>query len=112
MNILRASHSTPTTAPAPRMNYIELLNRFWQVDAQQKVADYATRLYFFLVQECNRRRWQNPFELSDRQLIRVMGGSVNTLKKHREDLVERGLISYQSGGKGRGDACVYALQTG
>jgi hypothetical protein len=110
MNALRAAHS-PTAAPAPRMSYIDLLNRFWQVDAQQKVAPNATRLYFFLVAECNRQRWTNPFTLADAYLCLALNMPKNTMKPARAELIARGLIAHQPGGHGAGDAAVYALQT-
>ncbi|WP_059072598.1 hypothetical protein [Solirubrum puertoriconensis] len=101
-----------TGASTPKMSYIDLLNRFWQLDGERKFGASATRLYFFLVQECNRLRWTNPFVLSDKQLCLVLGMTLNTMKAARAELVERGVVAFQGGGNGRGDATVYALQNG
>ncbi|TGE07731.1 hypothetical protein [Hymenobacter fodinae] len=102
----------PPVSAGLRMSYIELLNRFDTLDAEQAFSASATRLYVKILAECNRQRWQNPFTLTDRKLTTLMGGSVNTMKKARTELEERGLLAYQAGGNGAGDGCVYALQTG
>ncbi|MCB2380403.1 hypothetical protein LGH70_22615 [Hymenobacter sp. BT635] len=112
-----SSHSQNARAPIepgqgpPKLNYIILLNSFWQYDTQRHFGASATRLYFFLLQECNRQRWTNPFTLADAYLCLALGMVKNTMKPARAELVNAGLISFQGGGNGRGDATCYQLRT-
>ncbi|QIX61838.1 hypothetical protein HER32_11865 [Hymenobacter sp. BT18] len=104
-----AGSYNPPRLAAPNMNYIELINRFWAMDAEDHFGASSTRLYFFLVQVCNQKRWENPFTLSDAQLCLSLDMTANTMKKAREELTERKLVAYQGGNNGRGLATVYRL---
>lgn len=44
------------------MNYIELINLFWQTRRRVRLSSVEADLYFFLLQECNTQNWENPFE--------------------------------------------------
>ena len=59
------------------MNYIELVNQFWQCDIEHSFNGSETRLYFYLLHTCNSLRWKNPFTHSDAHLAAVSGMSVN-----------------------------------
>jgi len=50
------------------MTYIDLINRFWEAYRVKKFSDIDTVIYFFLLNECNIRRWLNPFELQTRNI--------------------------------------------
>ena len=74
------------------MTYIELMNRFWEANQKQKFSDVETIIYFFLLNECNLRRWQNPFELQTRYIEISLGYSRKTIGAARKNLKERGFL--------------------
>jgi hypothetical protein len=84
------------------MNYIELVNQFWQCDIEHSFNGSETRLYFYLLHTCNSLRWKNPFTHSDAHLAAVSGMSVNTLKTARNRLKQAGLVEFTPGSQGRG----------
>ncbi|MVN78940.1 hypothetical protein GO988_21635 [Hymenobacter sp. HMF4947] len=86
------------------MNYIELINQFWQCDIEHSFNGSETRLYFYLLHTCNSLRWKNPFTHSDAHLAAVSGMSVNTLKTARNRLKQAGLIEFTPGSQGRGQS--------
>ena len=86
------------------MNYIELINQFWQCDIEHSFNGSETRLYFYLLHTCNSLRWKNPFTHSDAHLAAVSGMSVNTLKTARNRLKQAGLLEFTAGSQGRGQS--------
>lgn len=76
------------------MTYIELLNRFWDFYRVKKFSDIDTAIYFFLLNECNIRRWLNPFELQTRNIEICFGISRKTIGEARNRLKQRGLIDF------------------
>lgn len=83
------------------MTYIDLINRFWESYRAKKFSDIETTVYFYLLNECNIRRWLNPFELQTRNVEACIGVSRKTIGEVRNQLKQRGLIDFQNG-KGRG----------
>ena len=75
------------------MNYLELINQFWRLDLERPFPASDTRLYFFLLNSCNRLKWKNPFGHSDRYLAVNVGVSVNTIRASKIRLVKAGLIT-------------------
>ena len=51
----------------------------------------------YLVQECNEREWENPFECSNRQIILSIGISESAISDARNRLKQLGLIDFQAG---------------
>lgn len=82
------------------MSYIDLINEFWKKDAERSFTPMETRLYLRMLHECNRRNWLNPFELSAREMEKIMGKSGRYLRDVRKGLQDRGIIEF-SGGKNR-----------
>lgn len=76
------------------MTYIELINRFWDFYRVKKFSDIDTVIYFFLLNECNIRRWLNPFELQTRNLEVYLQISRKTIGEARNRLKQRGLIDF------------------
>lgn len=74
------------------MNYISLINNFWQVFREAPLPASDTTLYFYLLDTCNRLGWKNPFGHSDRHLSAVIGMNVKTIRKAKLRLVDAGLI--------------------
>lgn len=98
------------TALAVRRAYIDLLTHFWELDALHCFSSSATRLYMFLLRSSDQQQWVDRFDLSDKSLVGQIGGSINTWKKARTELIERGLVQFQAGGNGRNDCGEYALR--
>lgn len=78
-------------------NYIEYARQFWRENATQLFSANETRLYFFLLDECNNQYWKDPFGCSSLKITNNMGFSRKTLCALRNKLQERGLICYMKG---------------
>lgn len=74
------------------MTYIDLINRFWQLDRLEGFSPIATKLYFFLLNECNLRHWENPFRLPARIIEAQLGIPKTTLFEAKRKLKRCGLI--------------------
>lgn len=83
------------------MTYIDLINRFWEAYRVKKFSDIDTAIYFFLLNECNIRRWLNPFELQTRNIEICIGVSRKTIGEARNRLKQRGIIDFVEA-QGRG----------
>lgn len=79
------------------MNYIELINHFWQTRRSKRITSTQADLYFFLLQESNSRDWENPFVCSNGTICASIGISDNTLLDARNGLQQRGLIEFKPG---------------
>lgn len=79
------------------MNYIELINRFWQLRRSKRITSTQTDLYFFLLQECNQRDWENPFQCSNGLVCSGIGITEKTLIDARNVLKQLGLIDFENG---------------
>lgn len=89
------------------MTYIDLLNSFWDSTRFNPIASNEALLYFYLVHQCNIRRWINPFEFKTRNLELALGLTRATISAIRNKLKQRGLIDF---GKGVGSgSAVYLI---
>ena len=79
------------------MNYIELLNQFWQTRRRVRLSSNEADLYYFLMNESNSRMWENPFECTNILICATIGMSEKTLIDVRNRLVQKGLISVEAG---------------
>lgn len=94
------------------MNYIELINWFWQCDETWEFTAIETRLYMYLLKVANALSWQqNPFWHSDIKTSVGARCSINSLKTARNRLVQAELIRVTPGGKGYGDKTRYEILT-
>lgn len=93
------------------MNYIELINRFWELDEQWQFSCCETRLYFYLLKTANRLGWENSWTHPDAKTAANVGVSPNSMKTARHKLAQANLISFQKGGNGRGDKVRYQILT-
>ena len=91
------------------MNYIELINNFWELDETWQFSCCETRLYFYLLKTANRLGWENSWTHSDVKTAANVGVSVNSFKSARNKLVQSGLISFNIGGKGYGNKTRYQI---
>jgi hypothetical protein len=81
------------------VNYIKLINQFWKLRRSKRITSKQADLYFFLIQECNERDWENPFECSNRSIIARIDMQEPTLIDARNRLKQLGLIDFKSGRK-------------
>ncbi|EJW98306.1 hypothetical protein EVA_13577, partial [gut metagenome] len=79
---------------ATGFDYMKL---FWRENEMQTFSARETQLYFFLLSECNRHYWHNPFECSTQRITNNLNLSRQTLCRLRKALQERGLIFYKEG---------------
>lgn len=79
------------------MNYIELINLFWQVRRKVRLSSSEADLYYFLMQESNARQWENPFECTNGIICATIGFSEKTMIDARNRLKEKGLIDFEAG---------------
>lgn len=84
------------------MNYIELINNFWKIRRIRAFSSHEADFYFALMQECNLRGWENPFECPNGLICAITGMSENTLMTVRQRLQDKGLIKFE---KGRRRSC-------
>lgn len=90
------------------MNYIELINRYWQEVEIEGWTPAETEIYFRLLDICNRSGWKNPFTLPNPRAVALMAVTENTLAAGRDRLVMKGLIGFRRGSR-RKDAPTYCF---
>lgn len=90
------------------MNYIELINQFWKQQHVKAFTAGEAYLYFCLLNECNVRHWQNPFECSNRAITAATGISERNLIDVRNRLKQKGLIDFEPG-KRKARSPVYTI---
>ena len=81
------------------MNYVAQMNAFWSWRLLNQLNSRAADLYMALLHFNNLGGWQKEFTVSSTMLQSVCGISRTELSRHRNTLIQMGLISYQ-GGKG------------
>lgn len=91
------------------MNYIELINKFWELDEAWQFRASETRLYFYLLKVANRLGWTGAFHHGDDKTAANVGISKITLRTARIRLTEAGLIAFSKGGKGHGRKTRYHI---
>lgn len=82
------------------MNYLELINHYWDLREQGKLTGNEGDCYLFLIHKCNRLSWKNPFNLSNQLCCGFLGIQEKSLIKYRNNLKQLGLIDFKSGRKG------------
>lgn len=81
------------------MSYIELINQFWQTRRSKRITSLQADVYFYLLNECNLRGWENPFEVSNKLICASIGITEPSLIDARNRLQQLDLIEFQSGKK-------------
>ena len=81
------------------MNYVAQMNAFWSWRLLNQLNSRAADLYMALLHFNNLGGWKKEFTVSSTMLQSVCGISRTELSRHRNTLIQMGLISYQ-GGKG------------
>lgn len=78
-------------------SYIDLINLFWKTSQSVEFSSNEVYLYFFLLNECNSRGWENPFECPNRRIVLSTGISEPTVIDCRNRLQQKGLIQFENG---------------
>jgi hypothetical protein len=79
------------------MNYLKLILRFWKLRRSKRITNLQADLYFYLIQECNERDWENPFECANKLICGSITISEPSLIDARNRLQQLGLIEFNSG---------------
>ena len=77
--------------------YIRLLNQFWATHEEYIFPSSTIALYVYLLNECNRRRWQIPFPCSTVLVCDMLRISKQTFSTARKQLEDAGLITFEEG---------------
>lgn len=86
---------------AGNKSYITQQDLFYRYAEIMYLPPMATLLWTWLFQMFNRSGWKEWIKVDNSRLMSLMGVSKNTLIKNRSILVEKGLIDYRKGSKGR-----------
>ncbi len=91
------------------MSYIDLIRKFWQLDATWQFGCCESRLYFYLVEQANRLGWPDNFTHSDRRLSENVGASRNAISRAKNRLEQAGLLRIATGGRGKGNRTAFSF---
>lgn len=90
------------------MNYITLINDFWDSATTNPLSTGQVSLYFALLHVCNRSNWTEWFQAPNQVLSVLAGLSRSGILKARNELKQRGLIDFRERGT---KATIYKLST-
>lgn len=90
------------------MTYIELINKFWKVDNEGRFTPNERSVYFTLLKKCNELGWKPEFNESNEYLAMLSDMSVDSMRRARTVLQERGLINFTHG-DGRRNMTIYSI---
>lgn len=79
------------------MNYIELINNYWNLREQGIITGAEGDLYLYLLHTSNKLAWKNPFNQSNRLICAYLNMSEKSLIKYKNTLKQAGLIDFTSG---------------
>lgn len=80
------------------MNYISMINSFWDAATLNPLSAGQVSLYFALLHVCNKNRWSEWFQASNQVLNVLTGLSRSGILKARDELKKRGLIDFEGRG--------------
>ena len=83
------------------MNYLNVINNFWQCHREQKFSQSEIAVFFALAdlynRQCDKNDWSKPFELHNFVFYDYIGLCEMQLSRIRKRLIDRGVISMQKG---------------
>lgn len=79
------------------MDYIKLINRFWETNRNAQFTMAETTLYFYLLNEANRNYWQMPIACATAIICASTGMTKATLMRARNGLRRKGFITFTEG---------------
>ena len=77
--------------------FIELINRFWDINIECSLEISDIALFFALHHFCNQVGWKKTFACSNRQIKNIIQISDKTLISARKRLIEAELITFKPG---------------
>ena len=80
------------------MNYIAIINSFWDSATTNPLSTGQVSLYFALLHICNRSNWTEWFAAPNQVLSVLTGLSRSGILKARNELKQRGLIDFREKG--------------
>lgn len=90
------------------MSYIDLINQFWRMNRIEPFNPYEVYLYFYLLNQCNMRGMENPFNVKTSLLFAEMKMSKKAIYEARCSLQKRGLIAFTEGER-RSSSPIYQI---
>lgn len=78
------------------MKYINLVNEFWRQNAIEPFSPTDIAVYFYLLNQCNLRHWENPFAITSHQIELALGITRKTVLASRKRLEKRGLLTVET----------------
>ena len=78
------------------MKYINLVNEFWRLNAIEPFSPTDIAVYFYLLNQCNLRHWENPFTITSHQIEVALGITRKTMLTSRKRLEKRGLLTVKT----------------
>ncbi len=90
------------------MEYITLINRFWDSATTNPLSTGQVSLYFALLHVCNRSNWTEWFQAPNQVLSVLTGLSRSGIQKARNELKQRELIDFRERGT---KSTIYKLST-
>ena len=79
------------------MGYIDYINRIWVLNRMEPFTPSERELLFYLLNECNTQYWKMPVRCPTSIVCATLGLSKMSIMRARDQLKERGLISYTEG---------------
>ena len=80
------------------MNYISLINLFWDSAMTNPLSTGQVSLYMALLHVCNRSNWTEWFQAPNQVLLVLTGLSRSGILKARNELKQRGVIDFKERG--------------
>lgn len=80
------------------MNYITIINAFWDLATTNPLSTGQVSLYFALLHVCNRSNWTEWFQAPNQVLSVLTGLSRSGILKARNELKQKGLIDFKERG--------------
>lgn len=80
------------------MNYISIINAFWDLATTNPLSTGQVSLYFALLHVCNRSNWTEWFQAPNQVLSVLTGLSRSGILKARNELKQKGLIDFKERG--------------
>ena len=78
------------------MNYIFLINEYWRLNTIEPFFSTDTNIYFYLLNQCNLRHWENPFTITSHQIEVALNVARKTVKAAMGRLQKRGLLTVKT----------------
>lgn len=86
-----------------------LENDFWNNHEMSPFSPYAIALYMYILHLFNMQRWPECIEKTDDYLAVNLHVARNTIRRARDELIGRNVITYTQGGNGKNRPSRYTL---